>query len=76
MTNTQPFCLAEEERYLLFNRPIAVEQASFDQRLDSMSRLNFKKIYTVEHNVEVMNVGKVTKESLPLLLCYWRRSLE
>jgi hypothetical protein len=41
-----------------------------------MSRLNFKKIYTVEYNVKVMNVGKVTKDSLPVLIGYWRNSLE
>ena len=76
MTDTLPFCLQAEEQYLLINKAIAVEKASYDQKLDPMSRLNFKKIYTVEHNVKVMNVGQVTKESLPVLLGYWRKSLE
>jgi hypothetical protein len=76
MTDTQPYCLPAEEKDLLINKPIAVEKASGDQKLDHMSRLNFKKIYTVEYNVKVMNVGKVTKDSLPALIGYWRNSLE
>jgi hypothetical protein len=75
MTDTRPSCLPEEENYLA-KKPIAVEKASADQRLDSMSRLNFKKVYTIEHNVKVMNVGKVAKDSLPALLGYWRQSLQ
>jgi hypothetical protein len=75
MTGIRPFCLPEEEKYLT-KKPIAVEKASADQRLDPMSRLNFKKVYTIEHNVKVMNVGKVAKDSLPALLGYWRQSLQ
>jgi hypothetical protein len=75
MADTRPFCLPEEEKYLS-KKPIAVEKASVDQRLDPMSRLNFKKVYTIEHNVKVMNVGKVAKDSLPALLGYWRQSLQ
>ena len=30
--------------------------------LDTMSRLNFGKIYTVEHNVKVFDFGQVYKE--------------
>ena len=74
MMDAQPYCLPEEERYLV-KKPIAIERASSDQELDRMSRLNFGKIYTVEHNVKVMAVGKVTKDSLPFLLGYWRASL-
>jgi hypothetical protein len=75
MTDTRPFCLPEEERYLT-KKPIAVEKASADQKLDSMSRLNFKKVYTIEHNVKVMNVGRVAKDSQPPLLGYWLQSLQ
>ena len=75
MTDTRPSCLPEEKRDLT-KKPIAVEKASDDQKLDIMSRLNFKKIYTIEHNVKVMNVGKVTKDSLPILLKYWKQSLD
>jgi hypothetical protein len=74
MTDTQPSCLPEEKKHLT-KKLIAVEKASGDQKLDIMSRLNFKKIYTIEHNVKVMSVGKVTRDSLPVLLGYWRQSL-
>jgi hypothetical protein len=75
MSDTQPFSLPEEKRDLT-KKPIAVEKASDDQKLDIMSRLNFKKIYTVEHNVKVMNVGKVTRDLLPVFLKYWKQSLD
>jgi hypothetical protein len=75
MTDTEPCCLPAEERDLI-NKAIAVEKASADQQLDLMSRLNFNKIYTIEHNVKVMDVGKVIGKSLPVLIGYWRKSLE
>jgi hypothetical protein len=75
MTDTQPFCLPEEEKSLV-KKAIAVEKAAEDQKLDPMSRLNYRKVYTIEHNVKVMNVGRVTRDSIPVLLGYWRKSLE
>lgn len=56
--------------------PLAVTPASSDQKLDPMSRLNFGKIHTVEHNVKVKPVGKVTEESMLSLLAYARSSLK
>ncbi|KAA8644037.1 uncharacterized protein ATNIH1004_008234 [Aspergillus tanneri] len=50
--------------------PIEVTPASPDQKLDYMSRLNFGKIYTVEHNVKVLHVGKITDRTLPRFLNY------
>ena len=43
--------------------------------LDSMSRVNFGKVYTVEHNVKVLPVGQVTRKSMELLLEYFNESL-
>ena len=60
-----------DERFITKKR-ISVDKAGNDQKLDPMSRLNFSRVYTVEHNVKVMNVGKVSKDSLPVLLGYWR----
>ena len=74
MTDSRPSCLSAEKSFL-DKKDIAVEKASNDQKLDAMSRLNLSKIYTVEHNVKVMSVGKVTRDSLPVLLGYWRQSL-
>ncbi|KAJ5595259.1 uncharacterized protein N7459_001467, partial [Penicillium hispanicum] len=44
--------------------PLEVEPAKGDQKLDPMSRLNFGKVYTVEHNVKVLPVGRITDGSL------------
>jgi len=45
-------------------------------KLDSMSRVNFAKIYTVEHNVKVYNFGNVHEDSLPVLRHQWNFALE
>ena len=50
--------------------PIAVDPSTPREKLDQMSRLNFGKIYTVEHNVKVKSVGTVTKESMPNFEAY------
>jgi hypothetical protein len=56
--------------------PLEVTPATFDQRLDPMSRLNFGKIYTVEHNVKVLPVGKISERSMPKFLSYAKRECE
>ena len=71
---TTPSCKQTERPYL-DKKAIAVEITSEGQKLDPMSRLNYKKIYTVEHNVKVMGVGRVTRGSLAALLGYWRNTL-
>ena len=53
--------------------PISVVPAATDQKLSDMSRINFAKVHTIEHNVKVMHVGSVTKESRALFSTYWQR---
>lgn len=36
------------------------------------SRINFGKVYTVEHNVKVMGIGKIGDECLHLLHGYFQ----
>ena len=74
MSDTEPAKLPEE--FDLNKKPIAVDKSSYDQKLHPSSRLNFAKIHTVNWNVKVMNVGRVTRESMPLLAAYWKQSLE
>jgi hypothetical protein len=52
-------------------RPIMVIPVAPDQKLDPMSRLNFGKVHTVEHNVRVMPVGRIDPKSLPYFEAYW-----
>lgn len=41
---------------------IRVKQKVYKEKLDKMSRLNYRKIYTVEHNVKVRDFGEVHKD--------------
>jgi hypothetical protein len=63
----------KEELDVLVKKPIAVTMANKEQKLDKFSRINFAKPHTVEWNVKVMNVGKVTPESLPAFKSYFRK---
>jgi hypothetical protein len=42
--------------------PIRVEVLDLSYKLDPMSRLNYAKLYTVEHNVKVLFIGKIAKK--------------
>ncbi len=55
----------------IVKKPITVKPATPDQRLHPMSRINLDKIYTIEYNVKVMNVGRVIEESRPHLSLYY-----
>ena len=57
-------------------RPIAVVPASEDQRLDPASRINFAKVYTVEHNAKVMDIGRVSDRSMPRFKQYFQEQLK
>lgn len=69
MSDTSPKKLAEETD--MAKKPIAVEKSSADQKLHEMSRINFSKVHTVNWNVKVMDVGRVTRASLPSLVAYY-----
>jgi hypothetical protein len=46
--------------------PIILEQEG--EKLDPMTRLNFAKVYTIEHNINVAKVGRVPPENIHQLL--------
>jgi hypothetical protein len=70
-SDTEP-AARQEERAVLVKKPIAVTMANKEQKLDRFSRINFAKPHTVEWNVKVMNVGKVTPDSIPRFKSYFR----
>ena len=74
MDNTNP-TIDIREKGLITKKSIAVTAAHPDQKLHQMSRLNFGKVYSVEWNVKVMNVGKVNADSMPAFASYWRNEL-
>ncbi|KAL2001585.1 hypothetical protein VTN02DRAFT_1564 [Thermoascus thermophilus] len=73
MKGTKPARQAAEPP--MTKEPIAVEPASPDQKLDPMSRINFAKVHTIEHNVKVLPVGRVSDESMPKFEAYVRNEI-
>jgi len=45
------------------------------ETLESASRVNFGKVYTVEHNVKVLDIGVVAQEHVYLLINYFKDAL-
>jgi hypothetical protein len=74
MSDTQPKILPEERD--IVKKPIAVDKASAQQKLDVMSRINFSRVHTVQWDVKVSNIGIVSRDSMPHLMSYWRQGLE
>jgi len=55
-----PWCTLLEKG-LMTKHPIRIEVTKDSHKLDPLSRLNYAKLYTVEHNVKVLFIGKVAK---------------
>jgi hypothetical protein len=55
-----PYVL-EREKGLMSKHPIRIEVINDAQKLDPLSRLNYAKLYTVEHNVKVCFIGRVAR---------------
>jgi hypothetical protein len=55
--------------------PIRVVPKLRSDQLDPMCRVNFAKIYTVEHNVKVYNFGDVHKDFLEAMIRQWEYTL-
>jgi hypothetical protein len=70
MTGARPTNLQDE--HLMNKEPIAVDPASPGQRLNKWSRLDFRRVHTVEHNVKVKNIGQVSRGSMPYLTNYFK----
>lgn len=73
MSDCQPSRLAKETG--MTKDPISVDPSGPDQKLDQMSRINFGKMYTVEHNVKVMSVGNISEASKHLLVRYFEQEV-
>lgn len=71
--NEAPKRLPEEKR--LTKDPIRV-MAVGDHQLEELSRINFAKIYLVEHNIKVLEVGEVASNHLRTFLKYWQNETE
>jgi hypothetical protein len=68
--NNRPYLLDAEAR-LPLKRPIRIDMKDVSEKLDPLSRLNYAKLYTVEHNVKVYFIGKVaTRHEQHLMVDY------
>jgi hypothetical protein len=59
----------------LSKEPIEIKIENPDVDIKPMSRINFAKPYTVEHNVKIRNVGRVVGDSVKRLEKYFAESL-
>ncbi|KAE8557478.1 hypothetical protein TMatcc_004932 [Talaromyces marneffei ATCC 18224] len=50
--------------------PLAVTLNSSSERLDYMSRANFGDLHTVQHNVKICHIGKISADSMPTFHAY------
>jgi hypothetical protein len=53
--------LLHGEEGLMTKDPIRIEMTTPAEKLDRLSRLNFAKLYTIEHNIKVFFIGRVAK---------------
>jgi len=45
------------------------------ERLHEASRINFSKVYTVEHNLKVKSIGLVDDDYLAYVKLYWEEAM-
>lgn len=67
----RPIIPGEED---LVKTPIAVDMNP-DDTLDDTSRIHFGKIYTIEWNVKVCEIGRIASQSVKDVDKYWREEL-
>lgn len=47
----------------LVKRAVRMEPSSPEEKLDPKSRVNYAKVYTIEHNIRVCFIGKIHADS-------------
>lgn len=65
---TPPIQGANEPR--MVKEPLEVAIELLDETLNPMSRLDFGKVHTVEHNVKVLPIGRITSRSMTRFIQY------
>ncbi len=70
LRGTPPFQAPNEPR--MIKEPLEVAAESRDETIHHMSRLDFGKIHTVEHNVKVLPIGRITSRSMTRFIQYTR----
>lgn len=70
MTGTKAVRLNGEP--YLEKKPIMVDKGTEDSKLDPASRIRFDKVFSIEHNVRVKDVGIVSPQSMAYFCHYWQ----
>ncbi|KAF2030974.1 hypothetical protein EK21DRAFT_25172, partial [Setomelanomma holmii] len=55
--------------------PVAIEATDINETMDPISRLRLGKVYSIECNVKVRDIGKVVPEDMGKLLHYHRQEM-
>jgi hypothetical protein len=63
----------DEQR--LVRQPIQIKVEDASLSVDAMSRINFSKVVTVNHNLKVRNVGRIVVDSIKLMEEYFAESM-
>ncbi|KAK3396179.1 hypothetical protein B0T20DRAFT_501438, partial [Sordaria brevicollis] len=71
-TNVRP-PKADEEEGIVFD-PIAVIMEEGKQNISPLARLDFSRVYTVEHDLKVMKIGRVHPDSHSKLDDYYKKT--
>jgi hypothetical protein len=66
--------LAPGER--LSKEAIKVVPTTPRDKLDPMTRINYAKVYTIEHNIKVLGVGKVQDEDIKQLRASFQETFD
>lgn len=72
LPGTQPHYLNGEYEAGMTKTPIQIIPADSSLTLDPTSRLRFSKMYPIEWNVKVKDIGRVHPEHLSPLIAYWQ----
>ena len=72
-SGTTPQYVEGEYEKGMDKEPIEVEPSEQGAVMDSASRIRFGKIYPVEFNVKVKDIGRVKPEHMSKLLQYWKQ---
>ncbi|KAL9115305.1 MAG: hypothetical protein Q9187_007317 [Circinaria calcarea] len=56
--------------------PIHVRAISSSEKLDPLSRVNFSKVYPVEHNIKIKEIGLISGTDLKRLIGYWKNATQ
>jgi hypothetical protein len=60
----------------LVRRPIRIEQLRPTDTLAPQSRLNYAKVYTVEHNIKVRFIGRIHRDSEHTFFTDFQRTID